>query len=311
MRIPHTTIVKPALAVACALLASCGGDDSMTAQSNSTLRLDITDAPLDTASKVWLQFTGVEVKPAGGTSQNFTFPAKGFDLLTLRNGNAANLLGDTIVPSGEYEWVRLILDSTAGSSYIVDATGQHDLRIPSGAETGLKLVRGFTMPAGGRADFTIDFVLNKSIIAPPGQAPNYLMKPVLRMTDNITVGVIAGTFAPMNLAAIPACANKVPKVYLYQGAGVAPDDLYNPLNGSMDSAPTIDPLVTTTAALNASSQYAYRIAFVPAGTYTVAFTCDNDDPAVDEDVAPAIPLQFTVYSQPVVVAAGQTAIVNF
>jgi hypothetical protein len=130
--------------------------------------------------------------------------------------------------------VRLILDPAAGSSYVVDASGQHSLRIPSGAQTGLKLVRGFTMPAGGRADFTIDFVLQKSIIAPPGQSPDYLMKPVLRMTNNVEVGTIAGTFAAQSLSAIPACTGKAPVVYLFEGGNVTPDDIYNPTDGSVD-----------------------------------------------------------------------------
>jgi hypothetical protein len=196
----------------------------------STLRLDISDAPLTDATKVWLQFTGVEIKPAGGPAQSFTFSSsKGYDMLTLQNGNSAMLLGDTSVPAGEYEWVRLMLDPTAGSSYVIDGSGQHDLRIPSGLETGLKLVRGFTMPAGGRADFTIDFVLAKSIIRPPGLAPSYQMKPVLRLVDNIQVGGTAGTFDPLTLNGIAACANTAPVVYLYSGSNVTPDDLFNPI----------------------------------------------------------------------------------
>jgi hypothetical protein len=167
------------------------------------------------------------------------------------------------------------------------------------------------MPAGGRADFTIDFVLQKSIIAPPGQSPDYLMKPVLRMTDNARVGTIGGTFASQTLNAIPACTGKAPVVYLYESGGVTPDDIYNPTDGSSDTAPLVDPLVTSTATLNSSSQYTYRVAFAPAGTYTVAFTCNNDDPLVDENAAPATPLSFTVYAQPVVVTAGQTTTANF
>jgi hypothetical protein len=294
-----------AAAIAALIIAGCGGDEG-----TSTLNLALTDAPVDNATVVWVQFTGVELKRAGGSPETILFPApKGYDLLTLQNGNAATLLGDTTVDAGEYEWVRLILDPAAGSSYIIDDDGQHALRIPSGAQTGLKLVRGFTMPAGGRADFTIDFVLHESIIAPPGQSPDYLMKPVLRLTDNVETGSIAGTFAEPTLAGIPACAGKSPLVYLYTGSAVTPDDIYNPLEGTPDTAPDVYPLVTAAAAPNDSSQYTYFIGFVPAGTYTVAFTCDEDDPAVDEDAA--TPLGFTVYPTPVVVTAGQTATANF
>lgn len=310
MQIKHFGSLTAA-AISAVLLASCGGEDTVQANS-STLHINLIDGPISSATKVWVQFSGVEVKPVGGDAQTFAFsPAKGFDLLTLQKGNAATLLGDTSVSAGEYEWVRLMLDSTAGSSYIVDSTGQHAIRIPSGAETGLKLVRGFTMPAGGRGDFTVDFVLDKSIIAPPGQSPDYMMKPVLRITDNIQVGTISGTFAANTLSGIPACAGKAPIVYLYQGAGVTPDDIYNPLNGGTDTAPTVDPLVTAPASLNGASVYAYTIAFVPVGSYTVAFTCDNDDPAVDENAPPATPLNFVVYPQTVTVSVGQTATANF
>lgn len=296
---------KTAVAAAIGLgltLAGCGGDEGGT----STLGLSITDAPLDGVSTVWLQFTGVELKPAGGPPETILFDApKGYDLLTLQNGNAAVLLGDTTVPAGNYQWLRLILDPAPGSTYVVDADGRHDLVIPSGAQTGLKLVRGFVMPAGGRADFTIDFKLHDSIIAPPGQAPDYMMKPVLRMTNNIETGTISGRFLTPTLAAV--CGGEAPTMYLYEGAGVTPDDLYNPLDGGTDTAPDVAPLVTTRAVMD--SVYAYRFSFVEAGTYTVAYTCDADDPAVDEDTT--TPLEFFTYPDPVIVTAGETTTADF
>lgn len=303
-----------AAAASAALLAGCGGggDAMNVGPQSSTLSLSITDGPLSTATKVWVQFTGVEIKPVNGTARAINFSApKGFDLLLLQRGNAALLLNDTLVDAGEYEWIRLILDPAPNASYVEDSTGKHYLRIPSGAETGLKLVRGFTMPAGGRADFTIDFVLDKSILTPPGQAPDYMMKPVLRITDNMQVGRISGTIAASTLAGIPSCTGKTPSVYLYTGSGVAPDDIFNPLNGATDTAPAVDPLVNTAAALNASNVFAYTIAYVPVGTYTVAFTCDNDDPTVDENAPPGTGLNFTTYAQPVTVTVGQTSTVNF
>lgn len=283
-------------------MAGCGGDDG----GSSTLSLSITDAPLDDVTSVWLQFTGVEVKRAGGPPETILFDApKGYDLLTLQNGNAALLLGDTTVPAGNYQWLRLILDPAPGSAYVVDADGQHDLVIPSGAQTGLKLVRGFVMPAGGRADFTIDFKLHDSIIAPPGQAPDYMMKPVLRMTNNVETGTISGQFVTPTLLAV--CDDVAPMMYLFEGAGVTPDDVYNPLEGGADSAPDVDPLVTTRAVSNGS--YEYRFSFVEAGTYTVAWTCDADDPAVDEDTT--TPLEFFTYPDPVIVTPGNTTTADF
>jgi hypothetical protein len=218
-----------------------------------------------------------------------------------------------VIPAGQYEWVRLMVDTSAGATYLIDSTGaQHDLTIPSGAETGLKLIQGFTMPVGGTANFTVDFVLSKSIVATSGQA-GYMLKPVLRMVDNTQVGTISGAFRAATLAAQSNCSAHAPVVYLYSGGNVTPDDIYNPVSGTTDTdaVGTAEPLTTSTAALNSSSNYAYTIGFVPTGTYTVAFTCDPDDPNVDESALSPDPIHFTVYSQPVVVTANQSSTTNF
>ncbi|MEY4762950.1 MAG: hypothetical protein RLZZ200_2806 [Pseudomonadota bacterium] len=305
--------------LAASVLVACGGGGSgaavtggggTPAPARSTLNLSITDAPVIGATSVWISISGVEIKPTGGSAVSFPFSTpKGFDLLTLQNGNAATLLSDTTVDAGSYEWIRLTLDPAAGSSYVMDGSGQHALNIPSGAETGLKLVQGFTMPQGGRADFTIDFVLAKSLIAPPGRGPNYTFKPVLRLVDNVQVGTLSGTIETQTLAGIPSCATGTPKVYVYAGS-VAPDDSYVPATGSADTA--TGPLTTATAELNASSLYAYKVAFLPAGTYTVALTCDADDPAVHDTVQTPASVTFLGYSSnPVTVSAKQTTTANF
>jgi hypothetical protein len=110
-----------------------------------------------------------------------------------------------------------MVDTKPGASYVLDSnsTSPHDLTIPSGAETGLKLIQGFTMPVGGVANFTVDFVLSKSLIAPQGQSPDYLLKPVLRLVDNAQVGTISGTFQATTLSNSPDinCSKRPPVVY--------------------------------------------------------------------------------------------------
>src|SRR5260370_15311525 len=181
----------------------------------STLNLGLIDASVSGVTTVWIQFPGVEVKPASGDPIDFMFsPEKGFDLLKLQGGTTATFLNGATIPAGQYEWVRLMVDTNPGASYVLDSNGgKHDLTIPSGAETGLKLIQGFTMPVGGVANFTIDFVLSRSIVVTSGHA-GYLLKPVLRMEDNAQVGTISGTFQASTLTAQSNCSVHSPMVYL-------------------------------------------------------------------------------------------------
>ena len=93
------------LAVACSALAACNSDDD---GSTGRISVAITDAPVDFADAVVVQFTGVELKPKEGAafSRDFTAP-KTLDLLAFQNGERAMLLDDEEVPAGEYLWMRL------------------------------------------------------------------------------------------------------------------------------------------------------------------------------------------------------------
>jgi hypothetical protein len=286
-------------AVCTALLVGCGGGDSGSS-STGKLSLGITDAPVDDATAVVVKFTAIELKPESGEAFTISLdPAPSIDLLALAGGSSRELLSERDVPAGRYTWVRLLIDAQQDTpvSYIDLEDGRRfPLRVPSGSESGLKLIRGFTVAAGSVSNFTIDFDLRKSVIAPPGQAPNYILKPVLRIVDNLRVGTLSGTVAP---AWVPSGCT--PQVYLFAGANVVPDDL--------DSAadPDTDPFISVPVNLDiASGEWRFRIAFLEAGDYTAAFTCDGalDTPEGEE----VLVFQGT---RNVTVAANQTTAIGF
>ena len=282
-----------------ALLCACGGGGSSTpddAPQFGRLTLRITDSPVTSAQRVVVQFTGVEIKPAGSAdAEVFDFAPRQIDLLALDGGGSEILLADEMLPAGEYEWIRLKVNAgrNGSDSYIeLDDGSVHPLFIPSGNQTGLKLIRGFVIGAGGVHTFTIDFDLRKSVVRPPGLGEPYLLKPVLRLVNNLEVGTISGTVAQVLI--VDGCA---PAVYLDTGAGVVPDDL-----GS-----ATPPLASTAVKLDdTSGEYRYRLAFVAAGAHTAAFTCgaDDDDAEVDDAITFSAPINATV-------VAGQTITVNF
>jgi hypothetical protein len=272
-----------------AYLAACGGGGSESAEAQpqfGRINLQITDSPVTSARRVVVEFTGIEVKPVGAAGPEvFDFAPRQIDLLALDGGGSEVLLADELLPAGEYESIRLKVNAgrTGSDSFIeLDDGSIHPLFIPSGNQTGLKLIRGFTIGAGSTHGFTIDFDLRKSVIHPPGLGDPYLLKPVLRLVNNLEVGTIDGTVATSLL--VEGC---VPAVYLYIGAGVAPDDL-----GS-----ATPPLASTAVDLdNATGVYRFRLGFVPVGAYTLAFTCAADDDVadVDDTITFSAPVDVTV-----------------
>lgn len=268
------------------MLAACGGSGPGTGQ----MQLQITDAPVDGADNVVIQFTGIEVQNADGSRRTFSFddpatPAvdvKTLDLLTLQNGNAALLLAPVTLPAGNYSWLRVMVQAEYDGvmdSYITIDGVQNELYVPSGSQTGLKLNTGFTVPQGGLADFTIDFDLRHSIVQPIGR-PGYHLKPVLRMVNNVTVGSLAGS---VNAAVIDqecgtASDRPLGAVYVYSGSDVVPDD--------MDLAPS-EPLASANVIQGGTAQaptFSYTLAFLSPGAYTISYTCDaaSDAPGTSE-----------------------------
>lgn len=268
------------------VVAGCGGSYSEPPPVEETgfLTLSVSDGPVHEAEKVCITFDSVEFKPADDV-QSFTIildPPEKIDLLDFQGANAAPILEREELAAGAYEWVRLGVDASLGSnggagdtggdacdgeaSYIVMNGGTvHNIFVPSGDQTGLKLVAGFTIPVNGLINVTADWDLMKSVTAPPGLAPDVILKPTVRLVDNVQVGTLSGTVANV-LADVVDCD---PSVYLFDD-GVTP----NAINDDVD-----DPLATTMvkAQMNGDSTttFHYEIGFLLAGHYEAAFTCDG------------------------------------
>lgn len=262
-----------------AAVAACGGSGSSDSDATGTASFDVTDAPTAQFTEVVVTFTGLSVKPADGEAIEFTFDeAKTLDLLTLQGGESAPLLEDQEFPAGEYEWIRLTLD--VDNSYVSEVDGsEKTLFIPSGAQTGLKLVSGFTIAQGGDNNFTIDFDVRKSIVNPQGGQADYYLKPALRLIDNLEVGSITGQ---VDYSAIQQTrgtddtedarldCDYEGSAYIYEGADVTPTDL----NINEEGGPL---MVVPVTANESDSFYSYTAAFLTAGDYTVSYSCQLDD----------------------------------
>jgi len=277
--------------------SSDGGIDSAPdpADATGTLRIAITDAPVTDVSVVNVQFTGVTLKPADGDEIVITFDTpRDFDLLTLTDGATADLLADTVVPSGSYDWVRLAVNAEFDNvfdSYAMRPTGMVELRVPSGSQSGLKLVSGFNVLAQGATSVVIDWDLRKALTDPKGQ-PGLHLRPALRITDMSAYGTLTGVVAIETVDDRAVCTNDLAAdtgnaVYIYQGTVDTPGDIGDAIT---------EPWATATVSQNIDGVYVYQASFLPIGEYSAAFTCQasDDDPEVDDDIVFTKPQPFNI-----------------
>lgn len=264
---------------------------------NGFLTIDITDAPVDGAKEVWVRFYGIELKPTSAENTitlSFKSPMD-INLLDLQGQKSYRMLTDATLPAGKYDWLRLnvmaVNDGITDSYIKLKDSSVHELDIPAGSESGLKIIGGLEIIANTPTRMTIDFDLRKSIIATG--SGYYSLKPVLRLVDNTAVSSINGTVQVSALTgsdcpdADPSTGNAV---YLYDGLNVTPDDVDNIAPDPVASAiPTLN---------NITGIYEYDLGFVPLGKYTAAYTCEAgfDEPEIDNTIIFSKPVNVNLTS---------------
>lgn len=263
-------------------LTACGGGSSSSSSSTGQLSVNVTDGPVENASAVVVAFTAIELKPASGSAFTIELDEMALiNLLDYQGEDSIVLLDNHTVESGDYNWMRLIIELS--ESYIEVNNTVYSLDIPSGLQTGLKLNRPFTIGAGTTTDLTLDFELRKSVHLTGAGA--YMLRPTVRLVDNLEVNTISGTVAEA-LIIDADCNNGANDdegnaVYLFEGS-----------DASLQDIQTNDTDALTTASVtynNDTLAYEFTIGFVPFGDYTISFTCDAvldlplEDNSVDVD----------------------------
>jgi len=291
-----------AATIAAFAITGCGGGSSGSGDtSTGTLSILVTDAAVDDVSEVWVEFAGVTLKPQTGDEIVIGFNTpNSMNLLELQDGRSEALLHDHQVPVGPYNWIRLAVnaefDNVFDSYAMLDDGSQVELRIPSGSQTGLKLVSGFTVTANQSTNIMLDWDLRQALSDPRGQ-PGMHLRPALRVTDMAVFGTLTGT-VEASLVTDETCTNGElhdvgNAVYLYEGAVTDPLDI---------RGADTDPAVTATVSKNADEIYEFSVSYLSVGSYTAAFTCQAGDDVSDEENE----IAFSAIMTDVVIVDGAT-----
>jgi hypothetical protein len=150
--------------------AACG--------SSGTLQLSLTDAPLDGATEVNVTIASIEAHQNGDWTTVLD-EERSYNLLDLQGGVTADL-GAADFPAGKITQIRLHLsDSTPPT--VVDAAGTQELTIPSGYQSGIKLVGCFEVKDGETTDITLDFDAARSVQSGGGGLE---MRPTIKIVES-------------------------------------------------------------------------------------------------------------------------------
>jgi hypothetical protein len=300
---------------------SSGSDGPQTGE----LSLGLTDGPVEDAEHVWIQFTGLELKLAGDPPEGYPFDPDScdvhdafnetcrIDLLALAGTEQRTIFVEDL-PVGDVEWVRLMVDAELNTmdSYIelydeAENLLMCSLWIPSGSETGLKLVGGLTVVSNG-SRYMLDFDVARSIVQPPGLAAaaeeptvaemcveNYVMKPTIRIIDETEAGSITGivdrgVLYELNEQSeevlVESCRDEnldgvvdYLSVYAFEDFADQPDPAVLD-----DYDREQDPVASAIVEHDVGSQeYSYEMGYLLTGHYRLGLTCTPDVDAKETD----------------------------
>jgi hypothetical protein len=127
---------------------------------------------------------------------------KTFNLYELVYG-VREQIGLADLESGDYTQMRLMIDTMPDdginilsephpyANYVIDSDGNYqELKIPSGVQSGYKIVHGFTISANQTTELILDFLADKSVIV--GGNGNWHIQPTVKVSNTFEQSIIRG-----------------------------------------------------------------------------------------------------------------------
>jgi uncharacterized protein DUF4382 len=204
------------------ILFGCGGSGgdsdavSSASEGTGTLSLSLSDATTDKYQAVYITIAEVSVHKAGddeaeeseeenGDESWITVatPNQTYNLLELVNG-FTEPLGDAELESGNYTQMRLVLgedpdsdfnlldETHPYSNYVIESTDNYqELTVPSGYQSGIKIVQGYEIKKDLTKALILDFDASKSIVS-AGNSGKLKLKPTIKIVDEDEIATLSG-----------------------------------------------------------------------------------------------------------------------
>lgn len=178
------------------VLTSCSKSDNNGAKDgDARIQMFLTDAPAE-YDAVYLSVKGVEINNGLEDKGWMNYPidptSPPINILDYRNGDVYTIGEPYALPACKIEQIRLLLNET-GNTVVVDGVS-HDVTVPSGTQSGLKINFHQELEPDGVYKIWLDFDVARSI----HQTGNgkYMMKPVVKAFSELANGQVLGYVKP-------------------------------------------------------------------------------------------------------------------
>jgi hypothetical protein len=192
MKLKSIYLISIVLILILSCFISCSLNN-LIKQEDGQLQVLIHDSPFKMSGKTVnaLNISVVKmeiIRSSDGAHITLLDTPKTMDILQITANNPVILSTVSLRP-GLYDQLRLILSN---NNTIVIDNETFPITIPSGQQSGVKIVGPFNIPSGKLFKLILDFVAEDSVIYNKGQG--YKLKPVIEISDvKDVIGIFRGT----------------------------------------------------------------------------------------------------------------------
>ena len=184
-----------------------GGGGGSSSGEIGTVSMSLTDAMSNKFNAVYVTINDVQVHMKGNGKANNSWQSvsapnlpKTFNLYDLTNG-VREEIGLADLATGSYTQMRLIIDTVPDdginelseahpyANYVIDTDENYqELKIPSGINTGIKIVHGFTISTDQTTELILDFNAEKSVVV-AGNSGIWHLKPTIKFENTCLIPI--------------------------------------------------------------------------------------------------------------------------